>query len=208
MNAHTHSSPVRVPFAGVVALIATSLLFLMMKQLIEEEVDVAPPTKPIPITYLPTVDDEPLTVRPPRVQPPPAVEPPPPTTPRIEDPSIEKTWSGEQTRPPARERPTVSRAAIADGQALPIVKVEPRYPERALARGISGHVLLSLTIGPTGAVTDVAVVEAVPTGVFEASAVAAAKRFKYRPKVVEGRAVEQTDVLNLIRFDLPAQGTR
>lgn len=89
-----------------------------------------------------------------------------------------------------------------DGDYLPIVKVAPIYPRRALTRGIEGYVLLSFTVTTTGSVRDPVVVEADPRGVFERSAVQAALKFKYKPKVVDGEPVEVAGVRNLITFAL------
>lgn len=89
-----------------------------------------------------------------------------------------------------------------DGEYLPIVKVAPVYPRRALTRGIEGYVILSFTVTATGAVRDPLVIEADPKGVFDRSAIQAALKFKYKPKVVDGEPVEVAGVQNLIRFEL------
>lgn len=89
-----------------------------------------------------------------------------------------------------------------DGEYLPIVKVTPVYPYRAMSRGLEGWVLLEFTVTTTGAVTDVHVVEAEPANIFDQAAIEAAKKFKYRPRVIDGKPVEVSGVQNLIRFEL------
>ena len=69
-----------------------------------------------------------------------------------------------------------------DGEYLPIVKVEPIYPRRALSRGIEGFVLLSFCVTTTGAVRDPVVVEEEPASIFTRAATNAALKFKYKPK--------------------------
>ncbi len=52
-----------------------------------------------------------------------------------------------------------------DGEYLPIVKVAPVYPRRALQRGIEGFVIVEFTVTKQGAVRDPIVVEANPSGI-------------------------------------------
>lgn len=92
--------------------------------------------------------------------------------------------------------------AFTDGDYLPIVKVQPIYPRRAQERGISGYVLLEFTVTELGTVEDVVVIEAEPKGYFERSAVRAARKFKYKPKVINGEAIRVPGVRNLITFEI------
>ena len=89
-----------------------------------------------------------------------------------------------------------------DGEYLPIVKVAPIYPRRALMRNIEGFVLIELVVTATGTVRDPVVLEAKPPGFFERAAITAALKFKYKPKVVDGKAVEVSGVLNKIIFEM------
>ena len=92
--------------------------------------------------------------------------------------------------------------AFTDGDYLPIVKVQPIYPRRAQERGISGHVLLEFTVTELGTVEDVVVIEAEPKGYFERAAVRAARKFKYKPKVINNEAIRVPGVRNLITFEI------
>lgn len=89
-----------------------------------------------------------------------------------------------------------------DGDYLPIVKVNPIYPRRAQSRGIEGFVIVEFTVTKTGAVRNPVVVEAQPEGIFERSALDAAVKFKYKPRVVDGEPVEVGGVQNKITFKL------
>ena len=91
--------------------------------------------------------------------------------------------------------------AVSDGDYLPIVKVEPVYPRRAMSRGMSGHVIVEFTVTRTGTVRDPFVVEST-SSIFERAALAAVLKFKYKPRVVDGEAIEVAGVQNKITFVL------
>ena len=90
--------------------------------------------------------------------------------------------------------------APGDGEYLPIVKVAPIYPSRALSRGIEGYVIVEFTVTKTGSVRDAYVVESDPQNVFDRAATRAALKFKYKPRMVDGQPVEVTGVQNMITF--------
>lgn len=90
----------------------------------------------------------------------------------------------------------------ADGDYLPIVKVAPIYPRRALTRGLEGWVLLEFTVTKLGTVTDIKVLESDPPNIFDKAAIGAAAKFKYKPKVVNGEPIDTAGVLHRISFEL------
>lgn len=89
-----------------------------------------------------------------------------------------------------------------DGEYLPIVKVAPVYPRRALQRGIEGYVIVEFIVTKQGSVRDPVVVEANPEGIFERAAMDAAVKFKYKPRVVNGEPAEVAGVQNRITFEI------
>jgi protein TonB len=91
--------------------------------------------------------------------------------------------------------------AVSDGEYLPIVKVAPVYPSRALTRGLEGYVIVEFTVTRTGTVRDVSVVEST-SSLFERAATEAALKFKYKPRVIDGEAVEVPGVRNKITFEI------
>jgi protein TonB len=93
-------------------------------------------------------------------------------------------------------------AGSADGDYLPIVKVAPVYPNRAVERGIEGYVILEFTVTKTGTVRDPRVIEYHPSTIFNRAAIAAALKFKYKPRIVNGQPIEVRGVLNRITFKL------
>lgn len=91
--------------------------------------------------------------------------------------------------------------ATGDGDYLPIAKVSPVYPRRALAEGITGDCMVRYTVTTAGTVKDVSVVEgACDHDSFARPSIEAAERFKYKPRVVDGTAVEVRGVRNVFHF--------
>jgi TonB family protein len=82
-----------------------------------------------------------------------------------------------------------------------IERVEPDYPEQALAQRLQGPVLLDVHIGANGAVQDIKVVSGAPE--LAEAATAAVRQWKFKPHVVNGRAVEMNTQITL-KFTLPA----
>jgi protein TonB len=92
--------------------------------------------------------------------------------------------------------------SASDGEYLPIVKVAPLYPESAAERGIEGYVLLEFTVTETGATADPQVIESQPQGIFDEAAKKAVLKFKYKPRVENGRPVRVDHVRHVITFKL------
>jgi protein TonB len=90
----------------------------------------------------------------------------------------------------------------SDGDYLPIVKVAPIYPRRAQSRGLEGYVIVEFVVTTNGSVKDAKVVKAEPAGIFDQAALDAALKFKYKPRVVDGVAMEVAGVQNKISFEI------
>ena len=90
---------------------------------------------------------------------------------------------------------------IAEGDYLPIVRVAPVYPARALSRGIEGYVDMSFTVTTTGTVKD-PIVEFSTSSLFDRAATRAVLKFKYKPRVVDGVPVEVPGVKTRISFQI------
>ena len=116
----------------------------------------------------------------------------------------------------APKGPTQMYGTEPDGNYLPIVKVQPNYPRRAIQRGLMGWVILEFTVDEYGRVVDPQVQDncvmlqssstdtcwGKPGSVFDRSAIEAVQRFKYKPKVVDGTPVETKGVLHKISYTL------
>jgi protein TonB len=87
-------------------------------------------------------------------------------------------------------------------QAMPLYRVEPRYPAKALKRGVEGYVIMSFTIDETGRPVDIQVTDARPRRMFEREAMRALKKWKYQPKVVNGKAIAQVGQTVKLEFKL------
>lgn len=98
--------------------------------------------------------------------------------------------------------------AIADGDAVPLVRVPPRYPERALARGLEGRVLVGFTVDRAGNVREARVLAAEPPNVFDRAALEAVSQWKYNPRVVHGRPTERKDMKIALPFRLEGGSDR
>ena len=90
---------------------------------------------------------------------------------------------------------------IAEGDYLPIVRVAPVYPARALSRGLEGHVDMSFTVTTTGTVRDPIVLFST-SSLFERAATRAVLKFKYKPRVVDGVPVDVSGVKTRITFKI------
>ncbi|MBW8189780.1 energy transducer TonB [Neiella marina] len=78
-----------------------------------------------------------------------------------------------------------------DTDVIPIVRVPPAYPKAAKSAKLEGHVTMAVTIRPDGTVADVEVLEENPPRLFTKAAVRAMKRWKFRPKIVNGKPTAQ-----------------
>jgi len=99
----------------------------------------------------------------------------------------------------------MSMTAGSDRDVIPLVRIAPEYPPRALSRGLEGWVRVQFTITPTGTVKDATVVEAEPKGMFEDAALKSIARWRYNPRVEGGVAVERVGVQTIIRFQLETE---
>lgn len=81
---------------------------------------------------------------------------------------------------------------------IPLVRIQPQYPRKAVMRQIEGEVLLAFTITPTGSVANIEVISAKPKGVFERAAKRALLKWRFKPKVVQGKAISQQAQQNFV----------
>lgn len=81
--------------------------------------------------------------------------------------------------------------AQQDGELIALVRIEPRYPPKAARAGITGYVIVSLNITAGGSVEKASVVESKPARIFNRAALRAVRKWKFKPKIVDGIAVAQ-----------------
>jgi protein TonB len=144
-----------------------------------------------------------------RVPPPP---PPPPKSPpkqQAPEPESSNNTGGLNFNMPGVQMSGASTGLSApgagmgrDGDATPIVRIEPKYPIQAARDGKEGYVILSFSINKIGGVEDVNVIEAQPKRVFDKEAKRALRKWKYKPKVVEGKPLVQTGLTVQLDFKM------
>ncbi|AGV19398.1 MULTISPECIES: energy transducer TonB [Vibrio] len=94
------------------------------------------------------------------------------------------------------------KGTMGNQQALPLYRVDPRYPSKALKRRVEGYVIMRFTIDATGRPKDIEVIEAEPERMFEREAIRALKKWKYQPKVEDGVSIEQFGQTAKVEFKL------
>ncbi len=92
--------------------------------------------------------------------------------------------------------------APSDSDVIPLVRVLPQYPPRAASRGIEGWVIVEFTISAAGTVKDPVVVDSHPSAIFNRAMLRAIRKWKYKPKIVDGVAVERIGVRVRQNFEL------
>jgi protein TonB len=133
--------------------------------------------------------------------PPPPKPPPPPAKMRVETASVQSSVGGF-AMPNVNLNANVSGgtflgqmgsggSGMFDGDIIPLQRIPPQYPRDAARNGITGWVQLEVVVNPDGSVRTAKVIDAKPKGLFEAAAVQAVLRWKFKPKVVNGQPVEQ-----------------
>lgn len=208
LNSSPHFSltfrPVAFARNSVFALAVTGLLLLGMTQLIATDyrappVDDTPKVAPI---HLPKLEPTKQRSEPPAKP----QDLPPPLQPTQVEHKVEPGEIPAAISPPKVDDSHLG-PAIVSSDPLPIYKPAPRYPRRALSRGIEGYVVVEFTITSNGSVRNASVVggydgNGQPTTVFNREALRAVERFKYRPPVSDGQPVEKHGVRNRIVFNL------
>lgn len=196
-------SAIRVILSACLAVGITASLFALMASLIYMNETAPNDSKTIKIadiTMPPTeIETQYDTQKPDKPEEP---DTPPPETPQMEMDTPEADMAINIAAPSAKTDLNVAGVGGigGDGEYLPIVKVQPVYPRRALQRGIEGYVIVEFTVTTNGSVRDPIVVESNPPKIFDNAAVKAALKFKYKPRVIDGQPIEVPGVQNKITF--------
>ena len=139
-------------------------------------------------------------------KPPPPKRPPPP---ELEQPELKKLPTPKlDINLPDIDMPIDTDGAlvgggqfISDGGLIPLVRISPRYPRKALLEGREGYVIVELLVDESGNVLSAQIREASPSTVFNAAAIQAVLKWKFKPRVSGGVAVKQRG-LTTIEFTL------
>lgn len=92
--------------------------------------------------------------------------------------------------------------AIGSSEVLPLVRIEPQYPQRARVSGTEGWVELSFDVTKTGSVTNVQIIASQPWKIFDISARRAVLKWKYKARIINGKATMQKDLKTRFEFKL------
>jgi len=142
----------------------------------------------------------------PKKPPPPDQPPPEPPTPKLDNlnPTAEKIAISAV---PADTEIELTGGGfslgIGEGDYLPIVKVAPVYPQRALSRGIDGFCVVEYTVTKTGTIINPVVIESQCTSsLFHRASIQAALKFKYKPRIIDGEAIDVPGVRNKFTYEI------
>ncbi len=196
-------SVIRLISSLIPAVIVTLGLLLMMHFLIESNMKEPEDVEEFKIPEI-TMDNREVTEEfdTSKVDKPEEVEEPPPEVPEPEfdSPDLDNSVA---IAPKVGVKVNIGGVGgfSSDGDYLPIVKVNPKYPSRALSRGIEGYCTVAYTVTTTGETRDV-VENDCPNRIFLSASIRAAEKFKYKPKVIDGEPVEVPGVRNRFIFEL------
>lgn len=190
------------------ALVAFAL-FVVMAKLVENTGEPGKTPEPPPvIDIIMSEPDENTNTRVRRPPPPPPPPQEPPKVEMVEPDQAEPDTDGFSLAIPGVDTGSVGvniggiGGMMRDGDATPIVRIDPKYPPQAARDGTEGWVELSFTINEVGGVEDVEVIAAEPKRVFDREAKRALRKWKYRPKVVDGVAMRQPGLKVKLEFTL------
>jgi protein TonB len=157
-----------------------------------------PPPPPPP----PTPPKEIPKIIPKEVPPPPQhinAPPPPLPPPVITDNPTPMSVAPPPPSPPAPPAPAVTMEASVDNSFKSMHP--PEYPREALANGITGTVILRVTVSADGEPTKVEVQKSSRDRSLDRAAIEAAQKWKFNPKEENGKRVEGV-VLVPVTFNL------
>lgn len=195
--------------ALIVATTVTFSLFMVMQSLVADpDLNLKESKKPRSLNVIQDIKDTPPQ-RKERI-----VEKPP--EPEIIEPEIDipKTANVAPSKinlapPPAAATGRaglgdINLGAGADGDFLPLAIQQPIYPNRAQERGIEGYCVVRLTVLEDGTVdpNSIELVEEEPKNMFFRASKKAAAKFKYKPRVVNGKGQKVTGVIYKFSFNL------
>lgn len=196
----------RYAFSIAIGVVVTlSLLFLMQVLIATGKTALTKPRDRAKLEFVRVKRNEALNVEDFTPEKPPKPPETPPETPPQDMDNIDPNAPTINVAPPtvATDMSIGGPGAmnIAEGDYLPIVRVAPVYPARALSRGLEGYVDMGFTVTTTGTVRDPVVLFST-SSLFERAAVRAVLKFKYKPRVVDGIPVDVPNVKTRITFKI------
>ncbi|MFC1740530.1 energy transducer TonB [Pseudomonadota bacterium] len=199
---------VRMAFGIILGLVITAGLFWFMQYLIataDRELNEGASGHLIDFVRLKRDESIQRRQLKPKKPPPPDAPPPQPPTPQLDNlnPNAEKIAISAAPVETDIEMSGGFSLGVGEGDYLPIVKVAPIYPQRALSRSVEGFCVVQYTVTKQGTIRDPFVVEdQCSSTLFHRASVQAAMKFKYKPRVIDGQAVEVPGVQNKFTYEI------
>lgn len=187
-----------------VAAAITVGLFVLMMTLIAEEFKPQEKVATASFEINPTVEDIKVIKRETKVQKVKKVitPPPPPTIERQQAAKPQERIASLEGAIPEFEAPKIDKQnfkiQVSDRDAQPLVKIPPIMPPRAEK---SGHCLVRFDVSPEGAPFNV-VATFCTQKLFERATIKSVQKWKYNPKIVDGRPVARAGVENRVTYKL------
>ncbi|MDG2296883.1 MAG: energy transducer TonB [Gammaproteobacteria bacterium] len=194
----------RLVVAAIVAVFTTfSILWLMQVLIATGKGAITSKYEGRFVDFVRIKKDEDLDLKTAKPKKPPEPEEPPPDTPQQLD---DIDTSAETVNIGAVDTNVGVGAGIGgfnagEGEYLPIVKVAPIYPNRALSRGIEGWCIVEYTVTRSGTTANGKVVECT-SSLFANASLKASGKFKYNPRVINGTPIDVPGVQHKITFEL------
>ena len=96
---------------------------------------------------------------------------------------------------------TLEVTPMQDSGAIIVSAVPPAYPGTLAQRGIEGFVDVQYDVTPAGTPDNIKVVQSTHRG-FESAAVAATRKMRFRPRIVDGTPVADIGLSRRFRFEM------
>ena len=205
----TFKPEMRYLSAMILGVIISLALFFLMQALIDSgEQDYRASNEGQIMEFIRIKDDENLSFKD-RIKPkkptPPKEPPPPPKL--IVEKQAKPTVNKIKIEIPNIDLPTIAGGGpflgnwqgnpLAEGDVLPIVRIDPQWPREALVKGIEGYVVVEVTIASDGSVRGASIIESVPKRMFDRNVIRAVLKWKFKPRIINGVPVERKAIQTL-----------
>lgn len=84
--------------------------------------------------------------------------------------------------------------SMGNSNIIPILKVPTVYPRRARMLKKEGFVKLKLTVSKEGLVSKAVIIDSKPKKIFDKAALDSVYRWKFKPKMIDGKPMEQVGI--------------
>ena len=193
-------------------LISLGLFFLMQSLIDSGEQNTNASSEGQIMEFIRIREDETLSIkdrRKPQKPKPPKEPPPPPKL--IVEKQLKPTMNRIKIEIPNIDLPSIAGGGpflgnwagnpLAEGDVLPIVRIDPQWPREALIEGIEGYVVVEVTIGADGSVKDVRIIRSEPRRMFDRNVIRAVLKWKFKPRIINGVPVERK-AIQMLEFTL------